>query len=56
MSHKEQQSQLETELTAVVNRFRAEYDLTLADAIGTIEIVKLCLFREQMETLEDDET
>lgn len=54
MSHKEQQAALESELNAVVRRFRSEYDLTLADAIGTIEVVKLCLFREQMEDMKEE--
>lgn len=55
MSHSEQQEQLESELTAVIKRFRSEYDLTLADAVGTIEVVKLCLFREQVQMLEKDD-
>lgn len=54
MSHKEQQAALEHELTAVITRFRSEYDLTLADAIGTLEVVKLCLFKDQMEDQDEE--
>jgi hypothetical protein len=55
MSHKDQQAALEHELAKVVNRFRDEYDLTIADAIGVLEVVKLCLFKEQVDILDDDE-
>jgi hypothetical protein len=54
MSHKEQQTQFENELIAVIERFKAEYDLTCADAIGVIETVKLSLHRQQHDA-EDEE-
>lgn len=45
--HKEQQAQLEAELQKVILRFIKEYDLTLADAVGTIEVLKLWLYIDQ---------
>lgn len=54
MDHHEQQEALETELRGVIARFRTEFNLSLADAVGTIECVKLELFRDQMRDIEDD--
>lgn len=54
MDHREQISAFEHELRAVIARFIKEYDLTLADAIGTIEVVKLRLYHEQTEENSDD--
>jgi uncharacterized protein YejL (UPF0352 family) len=47
MDQNEQIDHLANELVAVINRFRAEYDLTLAAAIGTLEVVKLELFTQE---------
>lgn len=53
MNHKDQISHFANELRAVVNRFKAEYELCIADAIGTIEVVKLELFAEQTKIDEE---
>lgn len=52
MSEKEQIQAFEAELRSVIKRFRAEYDLSFASALGTIECVKLELWLEQKESLE----
>lgn len=46
MSDKEQAQALVNELHAVINRFRVEYDLNYANAIGCLEMVKLDLYWE----------
>lgn len=53
--HKEQQAQLEAELQKVILRFIKEYDLTLADAVGTIEVVKLWLYVDQTTEPRDED-
>lgn len=47
MDHKEQLKAFVGEIEAVVERFAAEFDLTMAEAIGGLEIVKLNLFNQQ---------
>lgn len=47
MTDPEQINALSADLKRVIDRYRAEFDLTLAAAIGTIEIIKLELFTEQ---------
>jgi hypothetical protein len=49
MTDPEQVQALADDLKRVIDRYRAEFDLTLAAAIGTIEVVKLELFKEQTE-------
>lgn len=52
MSHKEQVAALERDLHALIDRYRSEFDLTLADAIGTLEVVKLAVWKSQIDQLE----
>lgn len=40
------------DLWKVINRYRAEFDLTVAEAIGTLEVTKLELFVQ--ETIEEE--
>jgi len=47
MSDSEQVAALQTDLQKVIDRYRAEFNLTLASAIGTLEVVKLELWKEQ---------
>lgn len=47
MTDKEQIAALEADLTRVIDRYRSEFDLTVAATIGTLEVVKLSLFREE---------
>ena len=47
MSEPEQIDAFAADLRKVVDRYRAEFDLTVAAAIGTIETIKLELFLEQ---------
>lgn len=49
MTDPEQTSAFAADLWRVIERYRAEFNLTLATAIGTLEVVKLELFREQTE-------
>lgn len=49
MSEQEQAQHLANELSAVIDRFRAEYDISYATAIGCLEIIKMDLFREGVE-------
>lgn len=47
MTDSEQIAALETDLHRLIDRYRAEFNLTLAAAIGTLEVVKLELFNQQ---------
>jgi hypothetical protein len=50
MSDPEQIEALATDIQKVIDRYRAEFNLTLAAAIGVLEVVKLKLnlFRQSM--------
>ena len=47
MSDSEQIAALAADLQRVIDRYRAEFNLTLAAAIGTLEVVKLELFQNE---------
>lgn len=53
MNHSEQVNALAADLTRVIDRYRAEFDLTLAAAIGTLEVVKLELFQNETNQTEE---
>jgi len=53
MSHADQVNALAADLTRVIDRYRAEFDLTLAAAIGTLEVVKLELFQNEINQTEE---
>ncbi len=46
MNQQEQTEAFAQDLTALINRYRREFNLTLASAVGTLETVKLELFCE----------
>jgi hypothetical protein len=54
MDGAEQIAAFEADMRALIHRYRSEFDLTLAAAIGTIECVKLELFLEQKEINDED--
>jgi hypothetical protein len=47
MSESEQVEAFVTDLQRVVDRYRSEFGLTLAAAIGSLEVMKLHLYLEQ---------
>ena len=47
MTDPEQIAALATDLQSVINRYRAEFNLTLAAAVGTLEVIKLELWKDQ---------
>lgn len=47
MSGLEQTQAFQGELTKVVDRFRSEFELTVAQAVGVLEVVKLELWMEE---------
>jgi hypothetical protein len=49
MTDREQIEAFVGELQAVIHRFRSEFNLPVATAIGCIEMVKLGLFGDEME-------
>jgi hypothetical protein len=49
MTDPEQISALAADLQRVIDRYRAEFNLTVAAAIGTLEVVKLELFRTESD-------
>lgn len=51
MDHVEQVRALEKDLRALIRRYRMEFDLTLAAAIGTLEVVQLGLWMEEFDKL-----
>lgn len=56
MTSQEQQDAFNNDLQALILRYTNEFDLTLADAIGVIEVVKFSLILQQFENVDDDET
>jgi hypothetical protein len=49
MSPEDEIEAFEKDLNALVDRYRAEFNLTLAAAIGCLEIVKLQLYKEHTD-------
>ena len=49
MKKPEQVQAFAKDIKNVIERYRAEFDLTLAEAIGTLEVVKLELFVDETE-------
>ena len=49
MTDPDQINAFAADLNRVIDRYRAEFNLTLAAAIGTLEIIKLELFNQQSE-------
>lgn len=54
MNDKEQIEAFVKEVTCVVNRFKSEFNLKIAAAIGVLELIKLDLYHELKAGLEDD--
>lgn len=54
MTEPEQIELLERDLRKVIQLYKDEYQLSVAAAVGTLEIIKLELWREQTEKLEDE--
>lgn len=49
MSNDEQTAALVDALEATINRFRSEFEINYATAIGALEVVKLDLYTEARE-------
>ena len=45
---------LQSDLNRVIDRYRSEFDLTVAAAIGVLEFIKLDLYQEVREARDDD--
>lgn len=54
MTQEEQQNQFQDEMTAVINRFSSEYDLTYCSMVGILEVIKFGLLAE-LQYMEDGE-
>lgn len=54
MKQEHQQDQFQEEITAVINRFSSEYDLTYASMDGVIEVIKFGLLAE-LQYMEEEE-
>jgi hypothetical protein len=52
MDNKEQLRAFAGDLERVIDRYRNEFDLTLAEAIGTLEIIKLVLFNQETNEIQ----
>lgn len=52
MSDPEQTAAFEKEVNAVVNRFRAEFNITIAAAVGTLAVISHQLIAEALEKSE----
>lgn len=50
MSETEQAKALVTDIEKVIDRYRAEFDITLCTAIGALEIMKLHLYQTETES------
>ena len=51
MSDKEQTEAFAADLWKVVERYQAEFNLTLATAVGTLEVAKMHLYEEQTKEI-----
>lgn len=49
MSESEQVEAFAADLRKVIDRYRSEFELTVAAAIGTLEVVKLDLYLNERE-------
>ena len=47
MTEREQIEAFAVELVTLIRRYRSEFSLTLAAAIGVLEVIKLELFNEE---------
>lgn len=55
MTQEEQQDAFANDLWALIDRYRDQFDLTVASAIGVIETVKMQVLMEETTTeVEDD--
>lgn len=54
MNNREQIVHFENQLNAVISRFIDEYDLSLGEAIGVIEIVKLHLYKRHTDGSDEE--
>lgn len=54
MTEPEQINHLGNELHALLRRFKNEYNMTVASAIGCMEVVKMELFLEQRDASDDE--
>ena len=54
MTEQQQVLALAGDLRKVIDRYKTEFSLTVASAVGCIELLKLDLYREQCERDEDD--
>jgi hypothetical protein len=52
MTHTQQLLALEGEIKRVINQFAHEFDLTICDAIGALELIKLELYRRHTKARE----
>ena len=51
MNQEDQQEAFAHELDALIDRFVQEFSLTVASAVGVLEMAKLDLFSREMENL-----
>jgi hypothetical protein len=49
MTEQEQIKAMAADITRVIDRYRLEFHLTLASAIGVLEVLKLEIFKQQDE-------
>lgn len=54
MTEQQQVLALASDLRKVIDRYKTEFSLTVASAVGCIELLKLDLYREQCEKDKDD--
>lgn len=54
MNDREQIDAFAADLEALVIRYRREFDLTLAGAVGALEIQKIALITEALDDLEEE--
>jgi hypothetical protein len=55
MNHQEQITRFINEVDRVVDHYRKEYDLSYADVIGCLELVKFDLIREMERMVSGEE-
>ena len=55
MNHAEQIQAFADEVTALVERYRQEFDLPVAAAVGVLELVKLDIYSTERDNLNDSE-
>lgn len=55
MNEKDQIDHLSNDLHNLIDRYKAEYELSLASVVGVLEVVKHQVIKQQLSNLDDED-